>query len=443
MTPVLEDLAPYRADLDAVAAALPGRGRTWLDALRAAGREAFLSVGFPTSRLEDWKYTDLRELVRKPLALGGTIPDASVVRELLAPVPAASDEIRIVLVNGTWSEEFSDLRRLPAGVSVESLAAAMARGAEGLEGRLGTLAPVTGRPLSALSTALLRDGVFLQVADGVRLEEPIHLVHLSQGGGDGAAFHPRHLLVLGAGSRTRVIESCVGGSAGRYLTNTVTEADVAAGAVLEHLGVQDESQDAWHVSRLAVRLAREAHLRACHGAFGARVSRDELDVLLAEPGSSCDLAGVYAAGGSRLADTQVLVDHAAPDCRSKQTYRGIVSGRATGVFTGRVIVRAGSDGTDAAQDSKSLLLSPDAQADTRPQLEIYADDVKCSHGTTTGQLDATSLFYLRSRGIACDEARQMLTRAFAATVILSLEEGSVRDHLAALLDRNLENGDVT
>ncbi|GMV40373.1 MAG: Fe-S cluster assembly protein SufD [Myxococcales bacterium] len=404
----------------------------WTAGLRRAGLERFQALGFPTTRDEAWKYTNLA-----PLARGGF----RVGREAQA-APAGIAErwglggARVVIVDGHFDRGASRLG-VGAGARLVPLGLALAEHRELVEPLLGACAP-EGDAMASLNQAHLGDGLVLHVQAGVDLEEPIVVLHV--GLGAGIVSHPRTLIALETGARARVVEVWVTEGQGARASNAVTEVSLADGATLEHCSVGAEGPDALRTAALFARVGRSATLRSGSYAFGAGLGRAEVSVTLGE-GAECDLSGLTLVGGKRHADVRTFVDHAAPHGTSRQTFKGIAGGAGRTVFNGRVLVRPGAQKTDARQSSQNLLLSERAWADTRPQLEIFADDVKCAHGATVGQLDEEALFYLRARGIGATEAQALLTEAFAGEVLDSCPTEALRPTLRAVLSERLTTGE--
>jgi Fe-S cluster assembly protein SufD len=326
-------------------------------------------------------------------------------------------------------------------VEVLSLSRLVDRAPSRAEALLGSRPEERGSAFADLNAALHTDGAVVLVAPGAVLADPIHLCYLSSGHRDGpVASHPRSLVVAGEGSEASVVESYAGPDGHDYLTNSVTEIRVEDGASFRHYRLQREGQDAFHVARQVVRLGRRARFRAHSFSFGARLARLDVDAVLLGEGGECSLEGLFFAAGERHADVHTRVDHAAPHSTSRELFKGILDGKGRGVFHGLVLVRPGAQKTDAIQSNRNLLLSREALVSSTPQLEILADDVKCKHGSTTGQLDPMALFYLRSRGIGEKEARSLLSRAFAAELVGRIDEPSFRAVVDGELDARLGGG---
>jgi Fe-S cluster assembly protein SufD len=405
---------------------------SWLARLREGAFKSFEQLGFPTPRQEEWKYTNVA-----PIAKANFEP-ASARRED-APLDEAllqsftyeeARASRLVFVNGFYRPELSSTKALPEGVVATDLAAALGeeKYAETLRERLARAADFNENAFTALNTAFLEGGAFILVPAGAQVDVPLHLLFLSDGE---TTSSPRVLIVAERGSSATVIESYEaardGGEA--YFTNAVVEVYVEEGARLEHYKVQREGADTFHVATTRAALARASSFNLTTVTLGARLSRHDVQVTLDDEGAECWVDGLYLVGAAQHTDTHSVIDHRRPHCTSRQLYKGILDGRARAVFNGKVFVREGAQQTDAQQTNKNLLLSNEARVDTKPQLEIFADDVKCAHGATVGQLEEEELFYLASRGLGHELARNLLTYGFAEEVIEKIKIESIRAEL--------------
>jgi len=410
----------YVADFQRTAKALPG-----FSDLRRKALGRFTERGFPSGREESWRFTDvtpLTEIAFKP-ATGTANPN-----QFAGLAGGALKALQITFVDGRFAPAFSTLN-LPAGVGVASLA-------ELLKSDPESLVPyvlVPEEPFAALNTAFFRDGAVLNIADGVVVDLPIHLLFLSSLHGDPYVMHPRTVIALGKGAKATVVKSYLGPSGGTYWMNAVTTAVLGDGAALDLTKVQRESQQAFHFETLEVRAAAGASFTHHSISLGARIARNDLDVTLEGEGAECALFGLYEVAGAQHVDHHTLIDHAKPHCTSRELYKGVLDGRSRAVFDGRIIVRPDAQKTSAMQSNKNLLLSKEALVHTKPQLEIFANDVKCKHGATIGQLDADVLFYLRSRGIGLAEARRLLIHAFASEIIDTVKADAVRSQIGGCL----------
>jgi len=412
---------------------------SWISALRRAGITRFAELGFPTLEDEDWRFTNVAPIARLPfkpvLELARPSLSPEVIRHFTFGGQAAS---RLVFVNGHYAADLSSREPLPPGAIAGSLAAALAANSLVVEKHLARRAPGGDNAFAALNDAFFQDGAFIQVPAGQIVPAPIHLLFIATAEEAGATWHPRNLIVAGKDSRVTILESYVSTVNAAYFTNAVTDLLLDDGAAVEHCKFQDESMGAFHVAALHAHLGPRCNFISHSIATGGRLSRNNIRTHLAGEGVKCILNGLYLTRGDQLADHHMVVEHAQPQCDSHEYYNGILDGRSKGVFHGRILVRQAAQKTDAKQTNKNLLLSEDATVDTKPQLEIYADDVKCTHGATVGQLNEESIFYLRARGIGAEIARRMLIHAFAAEIIERVRWAPAREELDKLVWERLE-----
>jgi Fe-S cluster assembly protein SufD len=409
-------------------------------AIRESAIARFSEIGFPTTRRgnEEWKYTDVSSIANATYASLVPSPTNRVATKTLDQhIMGGSVWNRLVFVDGHWLPELSWLPSLPAEVTAMSLANAMASKPHLVADNLAQHALFQDSGFTALNTAFLRDGALITIPEGIEVDEPIHLIFLSSGQEQGSVSHPRTLVTLGANAKATVIESYGGLVDGPYLTNAVSEFVLGPGAHLDTFHLQQHGHQAYHVGSTQVKLANDSSFSAGAFDFGGRISRNTLNVKLEGAGSSCNLYGLYMTNDSQHVDNQVFVDHAAPHTTSKQVYKGVLDGHSRGVFHGSITVRQNAQKTNALQMDKNLLLSDHAEADTKPALWIYADDVKCGHGATCGKLDDTALFYLRSRGLDELSARRMLIHAFANEVLDNVGLTPLRVHLEQFVSSSL------
>ena len=415
------------------------RQPAWVFPLRKAGIARFAELGFPTLQQEDWRFTNVAPIATLPFkpVLAGAREGVSreVVDGFTFGRMAAS---RLVFVNGHYAADLSSPSPQTKGVVVSSLAAALAAGAALIEKHLAHYAQGEGNAFAALNEAFFQDGGFVYVPANTRLEVPIHLLFISTAKDAGATTHPRNLIIAEKASQVTVLESYVSVADAAYFTNAVTELVLGDGAVVEHVKFQDESRSAFHMAAMHAQLGPSCNLISHSIATGARLSRNNIRTVLAGEGVECVLNGLYLTRGDQLADHHMVVEHAQPHCNSHEYYNGILDGRSKGVFHGRILVRPGAQKTDAKQTNRNLLLSEDATVDTKPQLEIYADDVKCTHGATVGQLNEEAIFYLRARGVGVETARRMLIHAFAGEIIERVRHAPAREELDKLVWERLE-----
>ncbi len=420
-------------ELEARAGTATAEGPEWLEPVRRAARERFARTGFPSPRDEEWRFTPIG-----PIAQGTwrSAPAGArgVTREQLAPFLFGRDDwSTLVFVNGVYAEGLSRTALLP-GVRAGSLAEALRADGALLEPHLSRHAPIEGSPFTALNTAFLGDGGVVHVGAGAELTAPIHLLFVTTAEAGGAVVHPRNLLVIERGARAAIIESYVTLAPGQsYWTNPVTEVSVAPGAWVEHTRIQRESERAYHVGLTHVDQYRDSHYRSFTLAMGGALARHNLHVRLNDENIETLMYGLYLTRGEQVADNHTAIYHDQPNCRSWEVYKGILDGRSRAVFNGKVFVKPEAQKTDAKQTNRNLLLSDGAKVDTKPQLEIFADDVKCTHGATVGRLDELARFYARSRGIPAPAADRLLTYAFAAEVIDEVALAPVREELDRLV----------
>jgi Fe-S cluster assembly protein SufD len=411
----------------------------WATNARQAAMARFAELGFPTVQDEDWRFTNVAPLARLPFRPVFEPSAEGVTAAGLGQFPFARlPGTRLVFVNGHLSPELSSLVALPAGVRIASLRATLASDPAQVEPYLFRQAQTGANAFVALNTAFFQDGAFIHVPAGQSVPEPVQLLYVSTGRENGAAAHPRNLIVADRDSRLTVVESHVRTADAAYFTNAVTELFAGDQAVVEHLKYQDESLQAFHLAALAARFGRGSNVIVHSIAVGARLSRNSLHTNLAGEGLECILNGLYLTRGDQLADHHMIVEHAQPHCASHEYFNGILADRSKGVFHGRILVRPGAQKTDAKQTNKNILLSDEATVDTKPQLEIYADDVRCTHGATVGQLNKESIFYLRTRGIGKETARRMLIHAFAGEIIARIRHEAAREELDQLVWDRLE-----
>lgn len=411
----------------------------WLSRIRKEAFLRFSELGFPTTRQEEWKYTNVRPLGQKPFR---TAPDAGTVSESELHTVFLGDLAcpRLVFVDGRFCAPLSSLE-FPPGIRVESLASLLDSEPGWLETHLARLTDFREEPFNALNTAFLNDGAVVRVERGEVIEEPVLLLFISSGQ-DGVVSHPRTLVVAEETSQATVVEAYGRLAEGGYFVNPVTELVAADGAVVEHLRVQADSHLAYHVGSLQISVNRNANCRSHNIQLGSLLSRLNLTASLDGEGADCGLNGLYLLKGRQHVDNHTRVEHAVPHGSSRELYKGIVDESAEAVFHGRIIVDPGAQKTDSKQTNNNLLLSDEALVHTTPQLEIYADDVKCTHGATIGQLDSDALFYLRSRGIGEEAARSLLIYAFASEMLGRIGVQPVADRLRRYVSEWLPQGNL-
>jgi Fe-S cluster assembly protein SufD len=404
---------------------LPGTPYAWLNERRGAALERANALSVPTPRDEEWRFTDLAPLTR--LQLRGAAGAATVGAEAIRPYVMPEAGARLVFVDGIFAPALSITGADSDNARVAPLAEALKSHAAALEPHLARLAGFEKNVFVALNTAHLRDAAVVIVRENTACGKPVHVLHLSTQ--PGTASYPRCIVVLESGAACTVVEEYQAISPDAYFTNSVTEVAVAPNARLHHVKLQAENGRAFHIATCAVSIARDASYTTQAISLGARLSRYDLNVALNGEGAFSQIDGLALISERQLADTHTLIDHAFPNGRSVQLHKTIVGGAAHAVFNGKIFVRPGAQLTDSSQQSRNLLLSDKATVDTKPQLEIFADDVKCAHGATVGQLDADQLFYLRSRGLPDQAARNLLTYAFGASVIERIPVKSMVERL--------------
>ena len=400
----------------------------WLDDLRKRALARFDSVGFPTTKDESWRQTNVSAIAKTPFKLAAKPRDGAAIEHARRFGFAEEAACELVFVNGHYEPQLSRLGKLLRGLKVVSLASAIPTPQAGeIRDHLAKYADISGNPFVAWNTGNLDDGAFIRVPRGIHMETPIHLLFISTTDGDQPAVsHPRVLVVAEDNTEFSFVESYVGQGSGAYLTNAVTELIVGANCSVDHCKLQHETDDAYHISTMQVKLGRSSTFVSHSASLGAKLARNDLNVVFAGEFAEATLNGLVLLDGTRHCDNHTLLDHALPNCPSHELYKHVLTGKSTGVFRGKILVREGAQKTDSKQTSKSLLLSDDAYMNSQPALEIYADDVKCTHGSTTGPVDEEMVFYLRSRGIGAEAARNLLTYAFAADITRRIRIAPVR-----------------
>ena len=397
----------------------------WVEELRRSALDQFAHAGFPTRKLEEWRFTDTSAIAAAPFAVAEASHDPIAIEHAQSFGFGAEAAVELVFVNGHYKPQLSRLGKLPAGAKVVPLHDALASGDEHVRPHLARHCSAATDPFVALNTAFLRDGVFVYLPRNTTVDGPIHLLFVTAAEGRTVTF-PRVLVVAEENAEAQVVETFAGTGPGAYLTAPVTEFVVGRDARVDHCKVQQESTAASHVASMKVHLAGNARFVSHNATLGGLLTRTDAGVTLAGEYADATLNGLVLLDGTRHCDNHTLLDHAAANCPSHELFKHVLAGRSTAVFKGKILVREHSQKTDSKQTSKTLLLSDDAQMNSMPALEIYADDVKCTHGSTTGPMDEEQIFYLRSRGVAADAARHLMTYAFAADVTRRIRVGPVR-----------------
>jgi Fe-S cluster assembly protein SufD len=441
LTTATQELTTYREGFGGFEKSAAGNRLAWLRNMRRDAFARFAESGIPTTKVEDWRFTNLASLAQTPFRLPHN-GASSVTAKSLEKFAIPGSACQLVFVNGHYSAELSTVRKLPTGVDVSNLTAEIESEPSALEDSLGKYLDTKRDPFSALNTAFLEDGAFIRIAKGVVLEAPIHILFVSTAEVGPTMTHPRNLIVAEDRSQATVIEDYVSlpaahGAEGRLFCNTATELVAGDNAVVSHYMIEREHVDSFNISTLRIEQGRNANVNSHSVLLGGGIVRNNVHPVLNGEGGDCLINGLFAGTGRQHLDNYMLVEHAKPHCGSRQFYNGILGGSAHGVFHGRIIVHKDAQKTDAKQTNRNLLLSDEAQIDTKPQLEIYADDVKCTHGATIGQIEENALFYLRSRGIEESAARQMLLHAFASECLDRMAEGPARTHVEGLINTHL------
>ena len=406
--------------------------------LRKKAFGKFSELDFPTTKDEEWKYTSIAPL------LGHTFVP-SLKRKSLAKDKVENflfeelDSNIVVVVNGFYSDELTTLKNIPKGVEVSSIAKAISADSPFVKEHLGKYADFTTHIFTSLSTAFTKDGVLIHIPEGKIVEHPIHILFITDVENEKLLIQPRNLFVAEKNSQATIIEHFVNIESGVYFTNTVTEIVVGENAIIDHIKLQEESKSAFHISRMEVDQERASNFTSHFVSLGSSLTRNEFNSGFNDEGGECKLNGLFLTEGSQLFDVHTLIDHAKPHCNSHEHYKGILNDVSRGVFNGKVIVRPDAQKTNAFQENNNIILSREALVNTKPQLEIFADDVKCSHGATIGQLDKEAMFYLRSRGIGEETARTILIHAFASDVITSVKVEAVRNYIEGILNEKFNH----
>jgi Fe-S cluster assembly protein SufD len=402
--------------------------------LRKEALSKFSELDFPTTKDEEWKYTSIAPLLQhnfKP-----NFEKRSITKEQVNKFTFENLEPNVaVVVNGLYYSELSTLNGIPEGATVGSIAKAISSNSLLVEKHFGKYAELGTHIFTSLSTAFTKDGVFIHVPEGKIVEQPIHILFITVPRNEKLLVQPRNLFIADKNSQVTIIEHFVNINSGVYFTNTVTEAVVGENAVVDHIKLQEESKDSFHIGRTEVDQERTSNFTSHSISFGASLSRNDFSARFNDEGGECTLNGLFLTEDNQLFDTHTMIDHAKPNCSSHEHYKGILDDTSRGVFNGKVMVRKDAQKTNAFQENNNIILSREALVNTKPQLEIFADDVKCSHGATIGQLDKDAMFYLKTRGIGNETARAILIHAFASDVIRSVKVKPVRNYIEEILTK--------
>jgi Fe-S cluster assembly protein SufD len=405
----------------------------WMQGRRATTKEILMTLPVINRSLEAWRYTSIDALFQQTFQSVHVAPAVAAKHPLLQSV---IDSYRIVLVNGHYVAELSG-QKLPAGVSFGCVSAAIKNNPDLLNSASGIMIDHTEHVFSALNSALNQDGVMLHVAAGVVLDKPLEIIYLNQSADQALLIQPRNIIALDSGAKATLVERFINSDQSIYFHNQLVDIVLADDASLEHYRIQDESRHAWHLGSVYLSLQARSSYRATNLAFGGRWARTDYITEFKQAGAECELNGLYTVGEQQLIDFHLDTRHLVPNCTSRSHFKGLLYGKGRAVFDGRILVEKDAQHSDAKLSNDNLLLTRDAEVDTKPQLEIYADDVQCSHGTTVGQLDAQQIFYMRSRGIDADTARDMLCLGFANTVLDTIQLPALRELASQKLGETL------
>ena len=399
--------------------------------LRKAALARFSDSGYPTQKNEDWRFTNVEPIIELPFRPILSESLVAVAQNQLNDVTFGQlNADRLVFVDGHFNVSLSQIAEQPNGVTISNLAS--------VQTEPDSISGEDDDPFVALNEAFFTDGAIIQIGDGQCLAKPVHLLFVTTASEEGEAAHIRNCIVAGSNAQGTVIESHISIGEATTVTNVVTESHIGDGANIEHIKFQDQSAKAFHLASMHSELGHDTQYAFHSIAIGARLSRNNLRMHLTQPGTECVLNGLYMLRDQQLADHHMIVEHAAPHCDSHEYFNGILDDQSRGVFHGRILVQPGSQKTDAKQTNKNLLLSDDSTVNTKPQLEIYADDVKCTHGATIGEMDDDAVFYLRARGLDTATARQMLLHGFAGEIVERIRDDAVREELDTLIWNRLE-----
>jgi Fe-S cluster assembly protein SufD len=405
-----------------------------LHKIRKNAISSFSSLPFPTTRDEEWKYTNLAPLLKHnftPSLPGAEFNPEDIKKYLF-------DELEhslLVFINGHYSEEHSIIKDLPEGVIIKNLSSALSENKDVIGKYFGKYAVFTDHVFTALSAAFIKDGAFVYIPQNRIIEEPLHILYLNTSKEEKVLVQPRNLFIAGKNSQGTIIEHYTSPSSDTYFTNTVTEVVVEENAFLDHIKLQEESRKSFHISRMETDIQRNGNFASHFISTGAELSRNDFNVRFGDEGGECTLNGLYLIEESQHFDVHTVIDHAMPHCNSHEHYKGILDDKSRGVFNGKVLVRKDAQKTNAFQENNNIILSDQALVNTKPQLEIFADDVKCSHGATIGQLDDDAMFYLKTRGIGEDIGKAILLHAFASDVVKTIKIEPVKNYLEEIINR--------
>jgi Fe-S cluster assembly protein SufD len=429
----------YQSEFQEFEKSLKGEKTGEVHALRRSAIRDFAELGFPTNKEEEWRFTNIAPIAKLQFKTAEMEEQDRVSKKDIQEY-LLEKAVRLVFVNGKYSKKLSDTDLLPRGVLAGSLAEVLSENPGKILKFIASLIKGNENAFTALNTAFLRDGAFLFVPHGVELEPVIQLIFVTSDRGKIFSIQPRNLIIAESGSKFKISETYIGLPGNPYWTNAVTEILLGEGSSLEHNKIQFENLDSYHIGTTCIRLDVSANYSSNAVSLGGSIVRNNITAVLDAEGSECTLNGLSLAAGTQLIDNHTVIDHAKPHCSSHELYKAVLDGDSKGVFNGKIFVRKDAQKTDAKQTNKTLLLSDEATIDTKPQLEIFADDVKCTHGATIGQLDAEQLFYLQTRGIDIAAAREMLTFAFAEDVVGRISIEPLRVQLTQMIRERLKIG---
>ncbi|MEE9251728.1 MAG: Fe-S cluster assembly protein SufD [Thermodesulfobacteriota bacterium] len=430
---VLKDVESYIDGFARFERSVAGNGWLWLSPLRKEAISKFKELGFPTTRHEEWKFTNVAPITKTSFRLTERATALPAGEELEKFTIPELDVFRLVFIDGHFTPELSSIRELPEGVKIKSLRDALSQERELLEPHLSRYVDLSDDAFSSLNTAFMQDGVFVYVPENTVLPEPVHVLYVSTGPTSPTITHPRNLIVAGKSSEATVIEDYVSLGEGVNFSNVVTELVAGENSHINHYKIERENRKAFNVSTLRIEQLRNSSVSTHAVLIGGALVRNNIHPVLDGEGGSCLINGLFMATGSQHMDNHMLVEHVSPHCDSRQFYYGILDGRSKGVFSGRIVVHKDAQKTDAKQTNRNLLLSEEASIDTKPQLVIHADDVKCTHGATIGQMDESALFYMRSRAIPLDKAKAILLLAFAGESLKRIDLEPLRVYLEGVV----------
>ena len=424
----------YLTKFDEFEKSLNGEKSSEFHKVRKDAINKFAELTFPTQKDEEWKYTNISSMLKhnfSPAVVKTKVSSETINKFLFDKM----EHSLLIFVNGNYSPELSKLIDIPKGVVIGSLAETLKDNNPIVKKHLGKYAENENYFFTTLSSAFTKDGAFIYVPDGKVVENPIHIIFITKSGSEKILTQPRNLFIAGKNSQVTIIEHYVSDEGSIYFTNSVTEIIADENAIVDHIKLQEESNKAFHIARMEVDQERSSNFSSHLISHGAEISRNDFNAKFNDEGSECMLNGLFMIGDDQLFDAHTMIDHAKPHCNSHEHYKGILQDRSKGVFNGKVMVRRDAQKTNAFQQNNTILLSDDAVMNTKPQLEIFADDVKCSHGATIGKLNDEAKFYLKSRGIGEDAATAILIHAFASDVITSIKIPALRDYLEEIITK--------